>query len=263
MKKTCKFCCVKFLSVFFVCCYLFLSVFADIDYWKTTERRTSVFLILGASLILMFSLYIFKSLTLRTAILGGVCVLVYLLKPECLPFIASPFSLVYLYKTSIVEKNEKVALDLFCFVTSLFFSCLNIAKEIENYQKDPNQYKKPELVFIGILFSIILIFMIASTRNYFNSSKQRTKKLYTLLFIFTILGILGSSLAGNMLLTNNFRFNPSYSGNLPLSPWFFFLLVMLYENDEVLMYFSYMLFKRIHNFLDLSTKNTIFNYYQK
>lgn len=255
-KKVAGFFCIYF--------YLFLSVLTDLTYFKRTEFIIQLVLIFGCSLVLILSMYLCRNIIFRFVVFAAVCVVICFVNYKFLPFIACPYTLMYIYKASIVEKNANNTLNVIYFLFSLSLSIMGIVKDIQIYKETPEEYNRPELFCIGTFFIILFILIIKVIRNDTKLTiKKDSKTLYTMIFVGAIFGVLCAVLSGNILLTSSFRYNPLYSGNLPLAPWYFFLLVFLYERDEVIYFFSFKVMENILQFLDPTKKLSKFKYYQK
>lgn len=235
----------KILLLIFMCIAWFLpSAYYFIKAYQNEKRMQALVIVLA--FVVTTALYyicknrIFRLLVMLSAI---VCVTVFLGYRYTLSAY-SAFAVIYMYKTIIAEdfKNDKINSIILALapLTAIAILVINFSVIIS---------LEAETVVCIVAFAIIfLILMKCAHAKKTNTKAKRSNKakeleknyetLYKNIFAVSILGVLGS--AASYKLNNGLTF----------SPWIFFIMLLIYEEDQALYSACEMIVNKIKAFVE-------------
>lgn len=235
----------KILLLIFMCIAWFLPYVYSFISSIQKDKWMQVIVVISSIVITTALYYVLKNRVLKLIVLLSaiVCVTVFLGYRYTLSAY-SAFAVIYMYKTIIAEdfKNDKLNSIILALapLTAIAVLVINFSVIIS---------LEAETVVCIVAFAIIfLILMKCAHAKKTNTKAKRSNKakeleknyetLYKNIFAVSILGVLGS--AASYKLNNGLTF----------SPWIFFIMLLIYEEDQALYSACEMIVNKIKAFVE-------------
>lgn len=236
----------KFLLLAFICiCWFLPRNYTDVQSYSQKETLIKVVVIILAFVGTTVFYYFCKNSILRLLVMISaiVCITVFIGYKYMLTVYAA-FAVIYVYKSFVTEgfKNEKINVILLALAP-----LIAIAGFIINFEA----IKNIDAEAVVIIFIFVVAFLIlrncahgkrlntkAKKSNKIREQEKNTEMFHKALFAISIIGLLSSAVSDTI---NN---------AITFFPWFFFIALLIYEEDKSLNDASEMIVNKIKAFLE-------------
>lgn len=235
----------KFLLMFYMCIVWFIPYTFSFIVSYNTERWIQAIVIILAFIVTTVLYYIFKNRIIRllvmlVAIVGITVVIGY----RYMLSAYTAFAVIYVYKSLALEDADNKIINLILFALAPFTSIVGL---IINFDAIINIESETVVLLIIFVISFLILRKCAPEKK----SNKKTKKsrktkereqnietLHKAVFSISIIGVVSS--AASFTLNNAIAF----------FPWFFFIALLIYEEDESLNVASEMIVNKIKAFVE-------------
>lgn len=237
----------KFLLPIYLCIAWFLSYsYTFINYYKDEMIKTAIIILSFIVTTVFYYIcknWIFRLLVMISAVVGLTVIIGY----EFMLTVFSAFAVIYVYKFSIAE-NSKNGITNGILLTLAPITA--IAGLIINFKAMINQTAETWIILAVFVISFLLLIKCSSEKKSKKKLEKTNKKdrelekkiesIRKTVFSISIIGVLSSAASYKLTMNNGISF----------FPWFFFILLLIYENDKSLYSAGVMLVNKTKAFLE-------------